>query len=384
MNDTNSPSNERPRHEQKSQHGQDEESRQHVALLSQQAYQLLRENFVEEANEKFDEILEYDETNNYALVGLGDAARKKGQCPRAVEYYNRCLEHHPTNNYALFGLAECYKNMRQYHRALEAWERYLHHDNENVTVLTRVADTHRKVKNFERSKELYDRVLALDETNPYAIIGLAHLNYDFRDYENALKYWHRMLEIDGADVDIRVLTSLGNCYRKLKRFQEAIQYFDRALEREPDNFYALFGLGDAYRGIARPADALVYWNRILSRHEQNRIILTRAGDAYRAVGDPEQAQRYYRAALNLDFDPYAVLGLALLSMDEGRYEEAATSLEGLIPNTPDNPRIYQKLTDCYIKLGRRDKAIALLESFPRRKKKNRKIDDLLARLRRRQ
>ena len=356
-------------------------SRVHIAKLSQQGYQLLRENRLDGAEEKFREILRYDDRNNYALVGLGDAARKRGECPRAVEHYQRCLEHHPENNYALFGLADCYKSMRQYQRAIEVWERYLKYDDSNVTVLTRVADAYRKVRNFDRSRELYERVLDLEENNAYAIIGLAHLHYDFKRYEKALYYWKWMLNQSGRRVDIRVLTSIGNCYRKLKQFDEAVSYFEQALEREHGNFYALFGLGDSYRGLGDPRAALPYWNRILERDPKNKVILTRAADAYRAIGQPETARDYYRRALNIEFDAYAILGLALLNMDVGDYESAARSLEGLLPNTPKNARIYQTLADCYMKLGRKKDAVALLEDFPHQGKRNRRITDMLERLR---
>ena len=356
-------------------------SKAHIARLSQEGYQLLRENYLSDAERLFREILEHDTENNYALVGLGDSARKRGDCREAVKHYRRCLEHHPRNNYALFGLADCYKNMRQFHRAIEVWEQYLEHDDENVTVLTRVADAHRKVRNFDRSKELYDRVLSIEENNAYAIIGLAHLHYDFKDYESALYYWNWMLRISGPRVDIRVLTSIGNCYRKLKRFETAEEFFNRALEREPNNFYALFGLGDCYRGLGEPETALEYWNRILARDPKNKVILTRAGDAYRSIGKPDTAQQYYEQALNIEFDAYAVLGLALLNMDAGDYTRAIESLEALVQSAPKNARVYETLAECYLKAGRRRDAVTLLQSFPQQGKRNRRITDILERIR---
>ncbi|MFP3959105.1 MAG: tetratricopeptide repeat protein [Spirochaetaceae bacterium] len=353
----------------------------HITRLSQQGYRLLREGRTSEAERCFHEILDYDAWNHYALVGLGDAARKQGDCKHAVDHYKRCLEHHPDNNYALFGLADCYKSMRRYRQAITVWEKYLHHDDENVTVLTRVADAHRKVRNFNRSKQLYDRVLTLEEDNAYALIGLGHLYYDFKDYERALEYWYRMVDIKGGAVDIRVLTSIGNCYRKLGKFSTAVDYFSRTLKRDPDNFYALFGLADCSRGLGDHASALSYWDRILSRDPQNKLVLTRAADAYRALGQPQRAEAYYRKALDVEFDLYAVLGLALLSMDEGHYEKAAQSLESVLGSAAKNARVWTTLAECYLKLGRRAEALSLLESYPRSGKGDTPVVRMLQRLR---
>jgi tetratricopeptide (TPR) repeat protein len=199
-----------------------------IAELSKKGYQFLKENRVGDAERNFRQIIEKDAENNYALVGLGDAARKRGAHRDAVDHYKKCLIYHPGNNYALFGLADCYKALNQYQKAIEIWEQYLLHDNKNITVLTRIADAYRKVRDFRKSKAIYLRVLEMEMDNPYALIGLGHLHYDFKEYRDALHYWQRMVHAQGDAVDIRVLTSIGNCYRKLKQFDMGVPYFEKA------------------------------------------------------------------------------------------------------------------------------------------------------------
>ena len=358
------------------------ERSQAIAALSQKGYQLLKENCIREANECFNEILKYDADNNYALVGLGDGARKRHEYKRGIEYYNKCLEKHPENNYALFGLADCYKGLRFYNRAIEIWERYLKHDDRNVTVLTRVADAYRKVRDLDRSREIYLRVLDMEEDNAYALIGLGHLHYDFKEYEQAMHYWERMYHNRGDKVDIRVLTSLGNCHRKLKTFEKGVEYFKQALEREPGNFYALFGLADCYRGMNRPNESLEFWETILGRDPENKVILTRAGDGYRVLGEYDRAEQYYRKALNIEFDTYAILGLALINKQKGLFREAIESLEGLMKSDPNNHRLYTEIADCHIQLGERREALEILQLFIRLGYKSHFVAEMYERLRR--
>ena len=85
-----------------------------IAELSKLGYFYLKDDRLDEAEEKFKKILDYDNQNTYALVGLGDVARKKGNFQDAVEYYKLCLEHHEENNYALFGLADSYKALKMF------------------------------------------------------------------------------------------------------------------------------------------------------------------------------------------------------------------------------------------------------------------------------
>jgi len=351
-----------------------------IADFSKRGYQYLKENRLDEAEECFARILEKDRENNYALVGLGDAARKRGAYRDAVDHYKKCLVYHPGNNYALFGLADCYKALNQYQKAIEIWEQYLLHDNKNITVLTRVADAYRKVRDFRKSKAIYLRVLEMEQDNPYALIGLGHLHYDFKEYKDALGYWQRMVELQGEGVDIRVLTSIGNCYRKLKQFESGVPYFEKALVKEPDNFYALFGLADCFRGTGQQHLSLDHWNRILAKDPKNKVILTRAGDAYRSMGEYESAAEYYEKALNIEFDVYAVLGLAVVARMQGKFDDAVVSLRRLIQNDPKNYRLYLELSQCYI--AKKDEQLALeaLVDFQRLGIRNIYIQDAIAKL----
>jgi tetratricopeptide (TPR) repeat protein len=348
-----------------------------ITEISKNGYRLLRENKIHDAIDCFSNILKIDGDNNYALVGMGDATRKCGSCREAAVFYQRCLERHPGNNYALFGLADCYKALNQYHKAIEIWEQYLLHDDKNITVLTRVADAYRKVRDFKHSRAIYLRVLEMEETNPYAIIGLGHLHYDFKEYRDALYYWEKMLKLNPANVDIRVLTSIGNCHRKLKTFADGIPYFEKALQKETDNFYAVFGLADCYRGLNRQEQSLKYWNNILEQDPRNKVILTRAGDAYRSMGDFERAQNYYERALNIEFDIYAVMGLAMIEKIQGRYDEAGTSLRRLIQQDSRDYRIFLELADCCLKKGDRNQAVEVLEEFQRLGIRNAQINEML-------
>ena len=351
-----------------------------LTKLSREGYLFLKANEIDRAEAEFKKMLELDENNNYALVGLGDAARKRNKCKEAAEYYSECLRHHPGNNYALFGLADCYKNMNLYAKAIEIWEQYLEHDNANITVFTRVADAYRKIHDFQNSKKLYLKVLEIEENNPYALIGLGHLHYDFKKYREALVYWQKIFDQNPENVDIRILTSIGNCYRKMKQFDHGVYYFEKALEKDPDNFYGLFGLADCYRGMKQQQHSIKYWEAILSKDPNNKVILTRMGDAYRHIGDYEKAERIYQRALDIDYDSYAILGLAILCKIQGKYDEAITSLTHLLQADRKNYRIYLELADCYIHTNEKAKAIEVLQAFQQYGIKNQAVSDTLSSL----
>jgi tetratricopeptide (TPR) repeat protein len=126
--------------------------------------------------------------------------------------------------------------------------------------------------------------------------------------------------------------------------------------------------------------SLEYWNKILEQDPKNKVILTRAGDAYRSTGDFDGAVEYYQRALNIEFDTYAVMGLAVVSKAQKKFDEASESLRRLIQQDPRNYRLYIELSDCRMKKGEKREAVEILEEFQRQGIKNNTVNDLLEKI----
>ncbi len=186
--------------------------------------------------------------------------------------------------------------------------------------------------------------------------------------------------MQGDKVDIRVLTSIGNCFRKLKQFDRGVPYFEKALEREPDNFYALFGIADCFRGVGKQSNSLVYWNKILQKDPRNKVILTRAGDAYRNLGDLEKATKYYEEALNIEFDVYAILGLAVIARTQGKWDDAITSSQNARPERSQELPHLSRARPMLYRGGQRQQAIDILGDFQKTGIKNPFISEALMKL----
>ena len=109
--------------------------------------------------------------------------------------------------------------------------------------------------------------------------------------------------------------------------------------------------------------SIEYWNRILEIDPKNKVILTRTGDAYRNTGDYATATDYYNRAMDIDFDVYAALGLALICKGDGKYDEAIERLSRLIRDDPKNYRLYIDLADCYVKMNKKQDALDVIAQY---------------------
>ena len=115
---------------------------------------------------------------------------------------------------------------------------------------------------------------------------------------------------------------------------------------------------------------------------KNKVILTRTGDAYRTTGNYEEAKLYYNKALEIDFDIYAAIGLALICKGEGKIDEAATRFRNLIKNDQRNSRLYVDLAECYLAMNNQADAKKVLEDYMRIDGRNFAVKNLYAKIQR--
>lgn len=309
-----------------------------LTKLSRQGNQFLKQGELDQAEHTYLEILELEPANSFAWIGLARTARKRGDLAGAEKFYHQCLDTAPYNRFALIGLADCYRSDGHLPQALALWNKCLSLDDKDLSVLTRMADAYRKTKRLEQARQMYNRALAVDAHHVYALIGLGYVHYDLKDYPKALLRWLAADQTQPEHGDLRLLTNLGNCYRKLCQFDAAIPYFERALKQDDANFYALFGLADSYRGLHQTDQSLHFWNAILALQPANKIVLTRAGDALRQLGRLDEAQESYQQALDIGPDIYALLGMALIAKHQRRFAQALTLLEHAQTLDPDHNR----------------------------------------------
>jgi lipopolysaccharide biosynthesis regulator YciM len=82
----------------------------------------------------------------------------------------------------------------------------------------------------------------------------------------------------------------------------------------------------------------------------------------------------------MEFDTYAVLGLALVDKFKGKFDAAIESLERLIQQDPKSYRFYLELADCRAINGEIKEAVEVLEEFLKLGIRNNMICELLEKL----
>jgi tetratricopeptide (TPR) repeat protein len=114
------------------------------------------------------------------------------------------------------------------------------------------------------------------------------------EYQDALEYYDRALAIDPDNVS--ALDGKGAALFYLGREEEAIVNFDRALAIDPDDTNALTNKGTALAGLGRYEEAIGYFDRILTIDPNYIPALVNKGAALGNLGRHQEAMEYFETA----------------------------------------------------------------------------------------
>lgn len=94
------------------------------------------------------------------------------------------------------------------------------------------------------------------------LVELGNLHAGQKNYQDAANYYEKALGVRPNDVDVR--TDLGTMFFYENRHEEAIAQFQKSLELSPNHPQTLFNMGVAMlHGKNDPKGALQYWEKLV-------------------------------------------------------------------------------------------------------------------------
>ncbi len=303
-----------------------------------------------QAYELFLELFEQDPIFYQQLVrinsalGEGNEGRNRSILNNARKSFKAKLDNNRDDKITIWvnswqHVINCYTMLEEYEAAVTELQSELSRQSDNARrkflqekmadVYTRWAGAGRDYKDAkpEERREFLDRLKTAykySSKNP-ALLGKLtwFINNDPELSEEALKIYDPYNDVEAPAV---VLSELGAHALRINDFGKAIEYFDEARLKRPNDPLILNNLAYSY---------LVSEEK---RNKQHALFLV--DDAMRKMGQgPNAANSQYRTFL------WHTRGTALMQL--GKMEEAAASFEQALKDREDNTEIIESLIRCY-------------------------------------
>jgi tetratricopeptide (TPR) repeat protein len=260
------------------------------------------------------------------FFGLGEALSSEGGIGFGTVYLQLALHLEPSSPFALAALASVYEATKRYESAIRAYERIPEGTPMQSSIRVRKALLLNQLDRLHESRTLLERMADEDEA------------------------------------DVRALDALGNIMRSRKRYEEAISYYDRVIERigppQKQHWALFFARGTAYERSKNWPKAEADLQRALKLSPDQPSVLNYLG--YSWVDQNKNLRRgmeHIRKAVRLrPDDGHIVDSLGWAHYRLGNFREAVRYLERAVELMPQDPILNDHLGDAYWRVGRRREA----------------------------
>lgn len=144
----------------------------------------------------FEKLLAKNTSHNVVLMTMiGNIYRRRKEFDRAMDHYENALELDPKNNFALFGMGDCFRGQLNMEKAVYWWGKILDQEPDNQALWTRVGDALVSLGRLDDAVIHYKSSLRVSY-DLYALLGMARISQKQGDYDKACYYCEQVLDED--------------------------------------------------------------------------------------------------------------------------------------------------------------------------------------------
>ena len=206
---------------------------------------------------------------------------------------------------------------------------------------------------YDSALYFYDQVSPASPIYQETTYGIGYAYYNNKDYQRASRYFLQFINNANVASDqakqVDALVRLADCYYVLKSYQQAMQYYDAALQNtpaEPDYIY--FQKGQVARFINRLNDAVANYDGVINNYTNSTYrdkALFNKAEIYFENNRRDEAKQHYGALITeypqSQVVPYALAKRALAASTDGELQAAVTDYKKILDNYMSNKSLAE-------------------------------------------
>ena len=210
---------------------------------------------------------------------------------------------------------------------------------------------------LEQAELIFRRVLGQRPADDTALHGLGLVAYLRRHYDEAMDFFTRAIQIESNNPQYH--SNLGEALRRAKRPQEALERFERSVVLKPDFLKAHLGVGNTLRDLGRHEEAISRFRLALAIYPNFAEAYHYLGVAFMEQDRLDNAIPLLRKAVALRTG-YADAQLSLANALEtaGESDEALAIYQEILERDPDNTAVHNNVGNILKNMGRMDDAVS--------------------------
>ena len=177
--------------------------------------------------------------------------------------------------------------------------------------------------NYESAYSNFYEALAISPDDISALVNCASALHELKRFSEAIYYFDIALSV-GSDY-AQVWCNKGNTLRALKRYEEAIAHYDKAISLKPDDCDAWSNKGKTMHELKRYEEAIAHHDKALSLKSDYHEAWVNKGATMNSLKKHSESAKCYQKALEFNVEDSYLLGQAhhqmMLGCDWADYEK---------------------------------------------------------------
>ncbi len=256
-------------------------------------YAFEKSNLTDSAIQSYNKCLFYKSDYSLAYKQLGTIAYNRDDYANALDYFTKyeAAAKSPVTDYLYWYRKGFMQNaQKNYEAAKIALQRSLEYKTDYTNTYLEMGFACNKLKQGDEAIGYYNKAIALEPKSHIAYNGIAEVYRDTKkDIDQALSWYQKALEI--TTDERKACFGMGYCLNSKARYSDAIPYLKKAIEKENTYTAAYVELGYSYYMTSNNSLALANLNKALELNSKNENARYYLGLVYINQKDKAKAQQ---------------------------------------------------------------------------------------------
>lgn len=259
---------------------------------------LVEQKRYSEARERYLDAEKLDASHPLVVENLANLSFNLRKYEDCIKYAGQMREM-KIGKGAQFLIAKSYYELENYGEALKYCEAAFIEDPKNAEIPYIGGRCYMEMSNYRKSAGCYEQAIALDSTNAGWMYEAGLMYYAIPNDQKAL-YWIEKAGEKGYKKTNDYMENLASAYLNAGKSEQGIKILLEILQRKPDDQEVLYSIGESYYKLKKYDEAITYWDRAFGVDKKNASALYMIGMAYQKKGETEKGRAICDRAIQLD------------------------------------------------------------------------------------
>jgi tetratricopeptide (TPR) repeat protein len=247
------------------------------------------------AQENFAKAYELDPKNNEVIYQLATLTFNNRQFQKAIDLAQKCVN---CDN-ASYILGMSYYNLEDYGKAEKYLKDALSKNDKNAEAAYTLGHTYLELENEKSAISQYQKAVELEPTRSQWSYELGLIFYNQNDFKSALKYFDLAVN-NGYNKTNDYFENYGFAQIYSGDSENGIKTLNTVMERKPNNKELLNNIAHALYETKKYNEALNYFQKLLDLNPKDAQSLFMCGMVLQKTGQKEKGQKICDNAIAID------------------------------------------------------------------------------------